>query len=179
MDRVAAVRPAEGTGSIFPPNAPRRAPGGTAMNRDKVRDWMTPHPITIDVSATVVDAINLLKERNIRRLPVVSGGRLAGLITERMLLSYSSGRPTSGDDWELHYQLAKTPVTEAMNPKPHTVTPDTPLADAAQLVHDRKLNGITVVDEGGELVGILTNTNFLEALIWCCRSHCAVGGPPP
>jgi acetoin utilization protein AcuB len=70
------------------------------------------------------------------------------------------------DTWEVHYLLAKTPVTAAMNPKPHTVGPDTDLADCAQLIHDRKLNGITVVDKAGTLLGILTTTNALEALIW-------------
>ena len=136
------------------------------MTKLTVGDWMTPNPITIDASATVVDAIHLLKEKNIRRLPVMSGGKLAGIITERMLLSYSPEKARTLDSWELHYQLARTPVTDAMNPRPHTVTPDTDLAAAAQLTHDRKLNGVTVVDDRGDLVGIITTTNFLEALIW-------------
>ncbi len=136
------------------------------MEKLAVSDWMTPHPITIDASATVVDAIHLLKEKNIRRVPVMKGGKLAGIVTERMLLSFSPEKSRTVDSWELHYQLAKTPVTEAMNPRPHTVTPETPLAVAAQLTHDRKLNGVTVVSDQGELVGILTSTNFLEALIW-------------
>lgn len=136
------------------------------MKKLKVGDWMTPSPITIDASATVVDAIHLLKEKNIRRLPVMRDGKLAGIVTERMLLSYSPEKASALDSWELHYQLAKTPVTEAMNPRPHTVTPGTDLAVAAQLTHDRKLNGVTVVDERGDLVGIITTTNFLEALIW-------------
>jgi acetoin utilization protein AcuB len=134
--------------------------------KTKVRDWMTPNPITIDADATIVEAIHLLKEKNIRRVPVLKGGKLVGLVTERMLLSFSPGKSTSLDTWEVHYLLAKTPVTAAMNPKPHTVTPDADLADCAQLIHDRKLNGITVVDEKGSLVGILTTTNALEALIW-------------
>jgi acetoin utilization protein AcuB len=134
--------------------------------RNKVRDWMTPNPIVIDADATIVEAIHLLKEKNIRRLPVVKGGKLVGLVTERMLLSFSPGKSTSMDTWEVHYLLAKTPVTAAMNPKPNTVTADTDLADCAQVIHDRKLNGITVVDERGQLVGILTTTNALEALIW-------------
>jgi len=137
--------------------------------RTQVRDWMTPNPITIDAGATIVEAIHLLKEKNIRRLPVTKGGKLVGLVTERMLLSFSPGKSTSMDTWEVHYLLAKTPVTSAMNPKPNTVTPDTDLADCAQLIHDRKLNGITVVDESGRLVGILTTTNALEALIWFSR----------
>jgi acetoin utilization protein AcuB len=134
--------------------------------KTKVRDWMTPNPITIDAGATIVEAIHLLKEKNIRRLPVTKGGKLVGLVTERMLLSFSPGKSTSLDTWEVHYLLAKTPVTAAMNPKPHTVGPDTDLADCAQLIHDRKLNGIMVVDTAGDLAGILTTTNALEALIW-------------
>ena len=53
-----------------------------------------------------------------------------------------------------------------MNPKPHTVGPTTPIADAAKLIHDRKLNGIIVLSDKGELAGLLTTTNALEALIW-------------
>ena len=139
--------------------------------KTKVRDWMTPNPITIDADATIVEAIHLLKEKNIRRLPVMKAGRLVGIVTERMLLSFSPGKSSSLDTWELHYLLARTPVTEAMNPKPHTVTPETTLVDAAQLIHDRKLNGITVVDKKGDLVGILTTTNALEALIWFAREY--------
>lgn len=134
------------------------------MTKTKVRDWMTPNPITIEADATVVEAIHLLKEKNIRRLPVMKNGKLVGIVTERMLLSFSPGKSTSLDTWELHYLLARTPVTEAMNPRPHTVTPDTGLAEAAQLIRDRKLNGVTVVNEHGDLVGILTTTNALEAL---------------
>src|ERR671937_969863 len=124
--------------------------------KTKVRDWMTPNPITIDAGATIIEAIHLLKEKNIRRVPVMRNDKLAGIVTERMLLTFTPGKSTSLDTWELHYLLARTPVTEAMNPKPHTVTPDTDLVDAAQLIHDRKLNGITVVDGTGNLVGILT-----------------------
>src|ERR671927_364503 len=134
--------------------------------KTKVRDWMTPNPVTIDAGATIVEAIHLLKERGFRRLPVMKSGKLVGIVTERMLLTFTPGKSTSLDTWELHYLLARTPVTEAMNPKPHTVTPETELVDAARLIHDRKLNGITVVDERGDLVGILTTTNALEALIW-------------
>lgn len=140
-------------------------------NKSKVRDWMTPNPITIDAGASVVEAIHLLKEKNIRRLPVTKNGKLVGLVTERMLLSFSPGKSTSLDTWEVHYLLAKTPVTQAMNPKPNTVTPDTDLADCAKLIHDRKLNGITVVEPSGNLVGILTTTNALEALIWFSKKY--------
>jgi acetoin utilization protein AcuB len=134
--------------------------------KTKVRDWMTRNPITVDSGESIVKALHLLKEKDVRRLPVLKDGKLVGLVTERMLLTFSPGKSSSLDAWEVQYLLAQTPVTAAMNPHPHTVTPDTDLADCAQLIHDRKLNGITVVDETGALVGILTTTNALEALIW-------------
>ena len=137
------------------------------MKPDKltVGDWMTPDPITIEEDATVMEAIHLLKEKNIRRLPVMRAGRLVGLVTEKMLLGYMPAKGTALDQWELHYLLSRTPVRQAMNPSPHTVTPETPLADAARLLHDRKLNGVLVMSARGDLVGLLTTTNALEALI--------------
>lgn len=133
--------------------------------KTKVRDWMTPNPITIDASATVMEAIHLLKEKNIRRLPVMKDGNLAGVVTERMLLSFAPSKATTMDTWEMHYVLSKTKVTAAMNAKPNTVGPDTDLAECAKIIHDRRLNGIIVVDAAGKMVGILTTTNLLEALI--------------
>ena len=130
-----------------------------------VGDWMTANPITVEEDASVLEAIHLLKEKNIRRLPVMRAGRLVGLVTEKMLLGYMPAKGTSLDQWELHYLLSRTPVRAAMNPTPHTVTPETPLADAARLLHDRKLNGVLVLNEKGDLVGLLTTTNALEALI--------------
>ncbi len=135
-----------------------------------VGDWMTKNPITVEADASVIEAIHLLKEKNIRRLPVMKGGRLAGLVTEKMLLGYMPAKASSLDQWELHYLLSKTPVKQAMNPTPHTVLPATPIAEAAKLLHDRKLNGVLVVDAKGDLVGLLTTTNALEALIYFAAS---------
>jgi len=137
---------------------------------NKVENWMTKRPITIEKDATVMEAIHLMKEKNIRRLPVMDGGKIAGILTDKMLLDFKPSRATSLDTWELHFILSKTPVTEAMNPKPYMVSPDTDLTDAARLLHDRKLNGVLVVDDNRSLVGILTTTNALEALIEIC-SH--------
>ncbi|ACG72665.1 CBS domain containing protein [Anaeromyxobacter sp. K] len=130
-----------------------------------VGDWMTKNPITIEDESSVIEAIHLLKEKNIRRLPVMRQGRLVGLVTEKMLFGYMPAKATTLDQWELHYLLSKTPVRAAMNPAPHTVHPDTPLAEAARLLHDRKLNGVLVVNAQGDLQGLLTTTNALEALI--------------
>lgn len=135
-------------------------------NKLTVGEWMTKNPITIEQDASVIEAIHLLKEKNIRRLPVMKKGRLVGLVTEKMLYGYMPAKASSLDQWELHYLLSKTPVKAAMNPKPHTVTPDTAISEVAKLLHDRKLNGVLVVSGNGSLEGLLTTTNALEALIW-------------
>jgi len=139
----------------------------------KVRRWMTPNPITIEDSATIVEAIHMLKEKNIRRLPVMRERRIVGLVTEKMLKDFTPSKATSLDTWEVHYLLARTPVTAAMNPKPHRVHPEDEIADVAQLLHDRKLNGVLVVDDKDVLVGILTTTNALEALIGFAKALAA------
>jgi acetoin utilization protein AcuB len=136
------------------------------MNKLTVADWMTKNPITIEQDASVIEAIHLLKEKSIRRLPVMSKGKLVGLVTEKMLYGYMPAKATSLDQWELHYLLSKTPVKAAMNPKPHTVPPEEPISEVAKLLHDRKLNGVLVVSKDGGLEGLLTTTNALEALIW-------------
>ncbi len=135
-------------------------------NKLTVGEWMTKNPITIEQDASVIEAIHLLKEKNIRRLPVLAKGKLVGLVTEKMLYGYMPAKATSLDQWELHYLLSKTPVKAAMNPKPHTVPSDEPISEVAKLLHDRKLNGVLVVNRKGELEGLLTTTNALEALIW-------------
>ena len=142
------------------------------MDKDmtKVRRWMTPNPITIEDSSTIVEAIHLLKEKNVRRLPVMRKGKLVGVVTEKGLKDFTPSKATSLDTWEVHYLLARTPVSAAMNPKPHKVRPEDEIADVAKLLHDRKLNGVLVVDEQERLAGILTTTNALEALIAFSRA---------
>jgi len=135
------------------------------MKKTHVADWMTKNPITIAEDASIIEAIHLLKEKNIRRLPVMRHGKIAGVVTEKMLLSFSPGKSSALDAWEAHYLLSKTPVRDAMNSKPHMVTPQTDIRDAAKLLHDRKLNGVLVVNENRDLVGIFTTTNALEALM--------------
>ena len=135
-----------------------------------VGKWMTKSPIVIEKDATVIEAMHLMKEKNIRRLPVMDQGRIAGIVTEKMLADFRPSKATSLDTWEIHYILSKTLITDAMNPKPYKVKPETDLAECAKLLHDRKLNGVLVVDDNDNLAGIFTVTNALEALIEISKS---------
>jgi acetoin utilization protein AcuB len=136
-----------------------------------VEQWMTKHPITIEQDASIIEAIHLMKEKGIRRLPVMAKGRFIGLITERMIKDYAPGKATSLDTWEVHYLLSKTPVKEVMNASPITVTPETDLATAAQAILDHKLYGLCVVDAKGELVGIMSVGDMLRAVVEFTKSR--------
>ncbi len=130
-----------------------------------VEKWMTKNPITIDQDASIIEAIHLMKEKGIRRLPVMAMGRFTGLITDRMIKDYTPGKATSLDTWEVHYLLSKTPVKDLMNPSPRTITPQEDLATAAQAILDHKLYGLCVVDGKGDLVGIMSVGDMLRAVV--------------
>ena len=109
------------------------------MTKNTVSDWMTRNPITISADASIIEAMHVMKERDIRRLPVMRNVRLAGVVTDRMLKDYAPGKASLLDTWEAHYLLGRTPVSDAMNDKPHTVAPDAPLTDAASIIRDQRL----------------------------------------
>jgi acetoin utilization protein AcuB len=135
-----------------------------AITKKKVSDWMTRDPFTIEEDASVIEALHVMKDKNVRRLPVMRKGRLAGIITDRMLKDYSPGKATTLDTWEVHYLLSKTPIKDVMNPEPHTVAPDSELTEAARIIREHKLYGLCVVDDHGELVGIVTIKDLIDAL---------------
>jgi acetoin utilization protein AcuB len=126
---------------------------------------MSKNPITIDETASLSDAINLLKQHKIRRLPVLKKGKLIGIISDRDLKEASPSKVTSLDIWELHYLMSKIIVKQIMTKNPVTVSPDTTLERAAILMFDNKIGGLPVIDKENKLVGILTEQDVFKALI--------------
>jgi len=129
-----------------------------------VRDYMTPNPITIGKKTGIYEALQIMKNYKIRQLPVVSEGKLVGLVTEKELLTVSPSPATSLSVYELNYLLSKMTVAEAMVKNPLTVTPETTLEEAALLMREHKINSVPVL-EGDKLVGIITVTDIFDALI--------------
>lgn len=130
-----------------------------------VRKWMSKNPIVIEESASLSEAINLLKEKKIRRLPVVKNGKLVGIISDRDLKEASPSKVSSLDIWELHYLMSKIKVKSVMTKNPITVSPETTLERAAIQMFDNKIGGLPVVDKKGDLTGILTEQDVFKALI--------------
>jgi len=133
-----------------------------------VRDRMTRHPITIREDASVDEALRLMHEERIRRLPVIDKhGHMVGIVSELDLLKVSPSPATSLSIYEIPYLLAKIKMKDVMTRDVITVTEDTPLEEAARIMADNKIGGLPVMREG-KLVGIITETDmfkiFLEML---------------
>lgn len=129
---------------------------------------MTPDPITISDDAAIDDALKLMRDKNIRRLPVVDKkGKLVGIVAEKDVLYASPSPATSLSIHEIHYLVSRIKVSEIMTKNVITVTDDTPLEEAARVMADNQIGALPVVHDG-ELRGIITETDlfkiFLELL---------------
>ncbi|MGZ3613617.1 MAG: CBS and ACT domain-containing protein [Thermodesulfobacteriota bacterium] len=129
----------------------------------RIRDMMTKNPMTVDSETLVIDAQKIMKENNIRRLPVVDKGKLLGIITKHDLLEASPSPATSLSVHELNYLLSKMKVKEIMKKNPVTLAPDTPFEEALKIGQDKRIGSFPVV-ENGKLVGIATESDIVRFL---------------
>ncbi len=129
-----------------------------------VKNYMTRMPVTISKKMTVFDALAIMKKHKIRQLPVVSGEKLEGLVTEKDLLTVSPSPATSLSIFELNELLAKMTVAEIMVKSPITVQPNTTLEEAALLMREHKIGSVPVLEKD-KLAGIITVTDIFDALI--------------
>ncbi|HEC35533.1 MAG TPA: CBS domain-containing protein, partial [Anaerolineae bacterium] len=133
-----------------------------------VGDRMTVRPITVAEDASVDEALQLMRNERIRRLPVVDKhGRMVGIVSELDLLKVSPSPATSLSIYEIPYLLSKIKMRDVMTRDVITVSEDTPLEEAARIMADNKIGGLPVM-RGDKLVGIITETDmfkiFLEML---------------
>lgn len=132
----------------------------------KVRDRMSPNPIVISPDTSVVEAFQLMRDKGIRRLPVMDKGKLVGIVTLQELYEVLPSPATTLSVHEANYLLAKTKIKDTMpkNMKMITIEPDANLERAAALMRENKIGGIPVV-ENGHLVGIITETDIFDAFV--------------
>jgi acetoin utilization protein AcuB len=131
-----------------------------------VRDRMSAKPVTVTPDTPFQDALKLMQEHKFRRLPVVDkNGKLVGIVSERDLLYASPSPATSLSVWELNYLLSKLKIEEIMTTDVISITPDTPIEDAARVIADNKIGGMPVVDEKEHVVGVITETDLFKTFV--------------
>jgi acetoin utilization protein AcuB len=121
--------------------------------------------ITVDQGATLREARRLLQEFRIRHLLVTDRKRLVGVVTDRDLrtAATSSKSPLTASERE-EFMDAIT-VKEVMKRRLITGAPETPVSDAARVMVGEKIGCLPVVDRGNVLVGIVTESDLLQALV--------------
>lgn len=129
-----------------------------------VKDKMTPNPVTVTPDVSISTAFGIMKEQSFRRLPVVQGGKLIGIVTEKELQQVSPSKATTLSVFELNYLLEKTTIKDAMSRDPITVQDDDLIEKAALLMRTNKVGALPVM-HGDRLVGLITESDIFDAFI--------------
>jgi len=136
------------------------------MKTDKaenVRKIMMGSPVTLTPDDTLDLANNVISLGRIRHIPVVEKGKLVGLLSERDLIGAAANRIFGLNQKSKSALLKTESVKSIMKKRLVTVTPDTPIKDAARLMADKKIGCVPVISAGA-LVGLVTTTNVLRYL---------------
>jgi CBS domain-containing protein len=129
----------------------------------KVRDLMQVEVVALDASERLDTAERLMRTESIRHLPVLSAGRLVGILSQRDLYRAATSsllglQPGTEEDW-----LAKIPVGETMSTQVFTAHPDASLGSAAEMMVRERIGCLPVVEDD-RLVGLLSETDCLRFL---------------
>lgn len=136
-----------------------------------VADLMTSPTVTVFASDSLATANEIMVERSIRHLPVVNSQKeLLGILSHRDMIRAALFATNELPYSEEQRFLEQTLVEQAMTTDPESVAPDAPLIDAARMLLEQKFGCLPVVD-GLEVVGILTEADFIKLVIRLCEKE--------
>ena len=130
-----------------------------------VKNYMTSDVITVSEDTKVLEALDLMKEHNFHRLPVVRNGKMVGLITEEIIQENSPSTATSLSIHEMNYLLTKTTVGDIMHKEVVTIEAEDLLEEAAVLMLENEVGALPVVENGNKVIGIITDKDLFTAFI--------------
>ena len=133
------------------------------MMAELVRDWMTPDPITVSPDTLLTEVFHLMKDRSIRRLPVVKEGKLVGIVTWGDVRKASASDVPSLSRFEANELLDRVKVKRIMARDLITISPQVPVTTAAEIMLEHKIGGLPVM-ENDQLVGLITGSDIFRML---------------
>jgi acetoin utilization protein AcuB len=130
-----------------------------------VADWMTKNVSTVSGNTNIAEAIKTMREKRIKRLPVVDEkAKVVGILSDRDIKEYTPSKVASFDVYELNYILFTTKVKTFMKKKVLTTSPTTAIEDAAMTMLDNDIGCLPVVS-GNRLVGIISDRDLFRVLV--------------
>ncbi|MBL0712180.1 MAG: CBS domain-containing protein [Desulfosarcina sp.] len=130
-----------------------------------VRNWMNPTVLSVEARASMEEALTLMKENQIKTLPVFEQGALVGIVTDRDLKRASASDATLLEIHELLHLLSRIKVREIMSRNPITVPENYTIEEAAEVLRDHHISGAPVMDAKGRMVGLISQDDLFNALI--------------
>jgi acetoin utilization protein AcuB len=130
-----------------------------------VKGWMTSDVMTIDEDTSMMKASQIMKENNVRRLPVMHKGKLVGMVTDRDIKEASPSKATTLDVHELYYLLSELKVKDIMSKNIITIGPEDTVEKAAVIMLEHRISGLPVVNDKGKLVGVITQGDIFKVLV--------------
>jgi len=130
-----------------------------------VQDWMSKDLVTIDADTSIMKASKVMKQNNIQHLPVMSQGRLAGIISDRDLKEATPSKATTLDIHEMYYLLDKIVVKSLMSKTLITIAPGDTVEKAAAVMLKNHVSALPVVDAQTALAGIITKGDIFRAFV--------------
>lgn len=130
-----------------------------------VKNWMNPNIISIDANESVQHAVKLIKENEAPMLIVKENGKLAGIVTDRDIKRATASDHPSLEIYELIYVLANIKVKQIMTKNPITIPVEYTVEEAAEMLLANNISGLPVVDETGETVGSISQTDIFRLII--------------
>lgn len=130
-----------------------------------VRNWMNPTVISTEAQASMAEALNLMKENQIKTLPVFDRETLVGVVTDRDLKRASASDATLLEIHELLHLLARIKVRDIMSRNPITIPDTYTVEEAAEVLRDHHISGAPVMDAKGRMVGMISQNDLFNALM--------------
>ena len=129
-----------------------------------VRDFMTTDLTTLREDEALLDAVLIFARSGFRHLPILNGTQLVGLVTERDVKHYTPSILSGISPDEYNRLMESTPLSKIMTRNPATIEPNKTIYEAAQILYDRRIGCLPVVEDG-ELRGIITTSDMLNLLL--------------
>ena len=129
-----------------------------------VKDFMTKRVVYVSPETTVAAAADIMRDKGLRRLPVIEHDKLVGLVTEGTMAEASPSKATSLSIYEMNYLLNKTKVGDIMIKNVLTVSKYASLEDAIYIMLQNKVGVLPVVDND-QISGIITDKDVFRAFL--------------
>ncbi|NOZ49294.1 MAG: CBS domain-containing protein [Chloroflexi bacterium] len=130
-----------------------------------VKEAMTPNPVTVELTTTLPQLVEVMREHSIRRVPVMQGDLLMGIVSDHDVMTTMPSPATTLSRWEMNTLLEKVTAKEIMTSPVYVASANCPIEEIARIMLQRKFGAMPVLDDEDRLVGIVTESDIFRMFV--------------